>query len=139
MSNLTPPQTPSTPPTWEIKLEWLVPHRKQIAMGILVLAALFAAIPIYQGVRYGLSTASSPLFLYGVILSVACLALGLICFSFTGDGVLTEAQKLRLLLLSTGGVIGLCTALLGVRAALHHLSGGLDQGLAELCATTPWR
>jgi hypothetical protein len=117
MSNITPqPTPPQTPPAVSprtINIDRLVPYRRQIATGLLVLAALFAIIPVWLAIRKTLNVAIGPVFVWGLAMSLVNLILAVVGLSYTSEGKLTEAQKLRLLLLSAGGLMGLGTALLG--------------------------
>lgn len=130
MSNIT--HQPPTPRP-EINLENLVPYRAKINYGLLVLAAAFAAIPVYLLIRYSFNVAIGPVFLWGMMMSLIALALGIVGISFdTRTSELSESEMLRLQLLTAGGLAGLATALLGFALPFTSAYRGiLAKGMEE--------
>jgi hypothetical protein len=135
MANVTPQPTPPAGPKRELNVEALVPYRKHISGGLLVIALAGCAEAGYLLYRGGANATANPLFLYSAVLALACLVLALVGLSLKGQQKISEAQMLRLLLLSAGAVIGLCTALLGFALPFttyrETWAGGLDAWRAK--------
>jgi hypothetical protein len=126
------PQQPSpTPPP---PFERLVPYSRHINIALLVLGAVFAIVPIYLAIRAGgVQAALGPVFVWGVVIALVSLIAGLIGFGSMTQGRATEADKIRVLLLSAGGLLGLVTALLGFVLPFTDYKEDLSGGL------TSWR
>ncbi len=126
------PQQPS--PTPAAPFERWVPYRRQINIALLVLAVAFAIVPIYLSIRaHGVQAALGPVFVWGVVMALVSLLAGLVGFGSMTQGRVTEAEKIRVLLLCTGGLLGLTTALLGFVLPFTDYKEDLSGGL------TSWR
>jgi hypothetical protein len=112
MSNITP--QPSQPKSdWQINVDRLVPYRKQVAIALVVIGVAFAIYPIWLLIRQSMQVAIGPVFIWTVVMSLTNLLLGAVAFGFSGDGKMTEGEKLRVLLIAAGALLGLGLALLG--------------------------
>src|SRR5262245_12625878 len=106
-------QTPAPPPPAPPPVDRLLANRQPITLGMLVLAAAFAAIPIYLAASRGVSVAVGPVFVWGAALALVFLIFALLNLSLRPGGDLSEGEKQRLILAGAGGLAGALTMLLG--------------------------
>jgi hypothetical protein len=130
MSN-TPEQTPISP-----LLRALLKNRKYLRGAIFLVAAAFAAVLIYEVIRAGgLSAGVRIRWLYYAAMSLITFAVG--TMDLIGEEVDegTQAGRLRLELMTLGGLVGLATAILGFVLPFttyrEKLAGGLDSWRAN--------
>jgi hypothetical protein len=123
-------ETPSNVPGRTSDLEALATNPQRIGQALLVLAALTAAIPITNLVLYGWE--SLEVFIWGCFLCVFLAGCGLVYLAPPSPrSTFSPANRLRILLLIVGAVIGFATTILGLFLMLKPsyrevLGGGLQ-------------
>ena len=125
-SNIPPTNKPSDDSPL---LRSLATNRQTMAIVLLVVGAAFAVIPIVFAVRYGMSGLIT--ILWGSVLAFVTLAAGLYCLAPSGQKELSDTEKVRLLLLILGGVIGFATALFGMALPFTMYRAVFAGGLPE--------
>jgi hypothetical protein len=125
-SNLTPTNKPSADSPF---LRSLATNRGTMAVVLLIVGASLAVIPIVFGIRYGMSGLIT--ILWGSVLSFVTLAAGLFCLGAPGRKELSDTEKVRLLLLIVGGVVGFATALYGMALPFTLYRSVFAGGLPE--------
>jgi hypothetical protein len=107
-----------------------VANREPISIGMFILAAAFAAIPITLAVRRGVSVAIGPVFVWGCALAISTLVFAVLNLA-RATGGLSESEKQRLVLAGWGGVLGVLTMLLGFVLPFMLYKEELGKGLDE--------
>jgi hypothetical protein len=128
MSNITP-QPAENKPSGPINVERLVPHRKQLAGVFIAIGVGFSIYPIWMLIKHPMNVAIGPVFIWSALLALISLALGAATAGMGDRGKLTEGEKLRLMLLGYGSLVGLATALLGFALPIFVYSETWAKGL----------
>jgi hypothetical protein len=130
----TTPPPPEKGPARAYTLENLVPYRRQISYGLFGGAGVVAVILIIRLVRVGLRAEFGVLgWLVGLLLVFLIPA---VVSSVAREGErLSEAERLRILFVTVGGLAGLLTAAFGFVLALTRYREAYVGGLAKLRET----
>jgi hypothetical protein len=104
-------------------------YGKQLRPALFILAAAFVGYPAYAFLR--LRTGAPLEAWWLLLLSLVTLAVALVNVSYESSGRMTEGEKLRIILVLLGGLIGICTAAYGFLlpfTQFHDVfAGGFDE------------
>ncbi len=127
-SSVPQPSTPSQRDPYE----GLVPYRRHIINGLAVLTGGFLVLQVWLIIRAGGFQAVwvRPVYIWSLLCTLCSGSFAAVGFLYKPDGKTTEAEKIRIMLLCTGGLLGMATALLGFVLPFtdykEQLSGGFE-------------
>jgi hypothetical protein len=127
----TPPQ-PHAPQSW---LDKLAQDRRRTSLGLYVLAALLAIIPLWLGIKYRAEYVD--VVIMTTLLALVPLGAGL-WNQVREPEEMSELDAARMLVLGVGGLFGLALVLLSA-VLTYHWWGHLTGGMKTLQGSEGWR